>query len=273
MERPIFDESTYLDSPAQSESRVYVYCAVACVVTWLLATPLALEWMRHEPQSALAVACAGFSAFGPLIAVLVTATRRERREAFGRWRTSLHWIALALAAPLAIHLIATALFAALGGQPTRWLHPPVGAEALAALVVFPLGEEFGWRGFAYPKMAARFGLVRGSLLLGLVWGVWHLAYGVTPEKGAFDIVEFGVGMLELPLYSLLIAWVMERSHRSMAVALAFHAGGHLDHIERDPSTGLLLHGCHLAVLVVLAALAARSLGRRDPHDRRQPSRF
>lgn len=265
MERQTSVESTYLDGSAPSESRVYLYCAIACVVTWLLAAPLALEWMRHEPQSALAVACAGFSAFGPLVAVLLVATRRERREIFGRFRAAPHWIALALIAPLAIHLLATALFVGIGGQPARWFHPPLKAEALAALVVFPLGEEFGWRGFAYPKMAERFGIVRGSLILGLVWGVWHLAYGITPEKGAFDIVEFGIGMLELPLYSVLIAWVMERSDRSMAVALAFHAGGHLDHLERDPTTVWMLHGCHLAVLVVLATLAARSLHRHDPH--------
>jgi membrane protease YdiL (CAAX protease family) len=241
--------------------RVYLYCALACAATWLLAAPLALEWSDRRPQSVFAVSCAGLSAFGPLFALLAVATRAERREAFGRWRTAPAWIVLALCAPVAIHLAATALFVAFGGQPARWFHPPANAEALAALVVFPIGEEFGWRGFAYPKLADHFGIVRGSLILGLVWGAWHLVYGVTPDEGAFDVSEFVLGLLELPLYSLLIAWIMERSQRSMAVALAFHAGGHLDHIERDPTTTLMLHSCHLAVLVVLAALAARSLAR------------
>jgi membrane protease YdiL (CAAX protease family) len=239
--------------------RIYLFCALACATTWLLAAPLAFEWSRHQAQSAFAVACAGFSAFGPLFATLAVATRAERRDVFGRLRASPRWVALALAGPVAVHLTATALFSLVGGQPARWLHPPANPEALAALVVFPLGEEFGWRGFAYPKLAGRFGVVKGSLILGVVWGVWHLAYGVTPEKGAFDVQEFALGVLELPLYSVLIAWVLERSNRSMGVALAFHAGAHLDHIERDPTTGLMLHGCHLTVLLVLAGLAARSL--------------
>jgi membrane protease YdiL (CAAX protease family) len=235
------------------------FFALACLWTWLLAVPAATAWLRREAPGGFAVACAGLSAFGPLLALLVCATRAERRAAFGRWRTPAAWVALSLLAPLAVHLLATLLYALLGGQPQSWFHPPAHPEALAALIVFPLGEEFGWRGFAYPKLAQRFGLVRGSLLLGTIWGLWHLAYGVTPEKAGFDLVEFCLGMLELPLYSLLITWVMERANRSMAVALAFHAGGHLDHIERAANAALLLHGCHLAVLATLALLAARDL--------------
>ena len=68
-----------------------------------------------------------------------------------------------------------------------------------------------------------------------------------------------VRRLELPLYSLLIAWVFERSNRSMAVAIAFHAGAHLDHIERAPRSDLRLHALHLVVLAVIAVFAARSL--------------
>jgi membrane protease YdiL (CAAX protease family) len=75
----------------------------------------------------------------------------------------------------------------------------------------------------------------------LLWGFWHLGYSVNAEKAVIDYFEFGLGMIELPLYSLLIAWVMERSNRSLAVALLFHAGGHLDHIERDPGATPLLH--------------------------------
>jgi membrane protease YdiL (CAAX protease family) len=263
MARQSFTDSAPLGVAEQGMGKVYLFFALACAATWLLAAPLSLEWSRHQPQSAFAVACAGFSAFGPLFAVLAVASRSERRDVFGRFRAAPAWVALALVSPLAIHVAATALFVLLGGTASRWFHPPPNAEALAALVVFPLGEELGWRGFAYPKMAQRFGIVKGSLILGAIWGVWHLGYGITPEKGAFDVQTFALTVLELPLCSVLIAWVMERANRGMAVAIAFHAGAHLDNLERDPSTALALHGCHLVVLAVLAALAARSLGRME----------
>jgi membrane protease YdiL (CAAX protease family) len=194
-----------------------------------------------------------------LLAVLAVAGPRHQLGAvFGRWRTNPMWLALALVAPPAVHIAARALDVALGGHLVGWFAPPVTSEQLAALVVFPLGEEFGWRGFAYPRLVERLGVVRGALLLGVVWGLWHLVYGVTPEAGAFDALEFGVGMIELPLYSVLIAWVFERSNRSMGVALAFHVGAHLDHIERAPGTDLRLHALHVVVLAAVALVAGRS---------------
>jgi uncharacterized protein len=243
---------------------VVAFFALACAWTWLLAMPAALAWMRHEAPPPLAISCAGLSALGPLVAALVVAGRQKRLgDVFGRWRSGPGWVALALLAPAGVHLLATALFAALGGQPTAWFHPPSTPEAMAALVVFPLGEEFGWRGFAHARMAKRLGLVRGSLVLGAVWGLWHLAYSITPEAAGFDLFGFALGMVELPLYALPIAWVFERSNRSMLVAIAFHAGAHLDHIERAPRTELGLHALHIAVLAVVALLAARSLARKS----------
>ena len=96
----------------------------------------------------------------------------------------------------------------------------------------------------------------------VVWGLWHLMYTITPTAGGFDPIELGLIMTELPLYALLIAWVFERANRSMAVALAFHAGAHLDHIERAPRTDFRLHLIHLAVLAAVAGVTAWSLSRR-----------
>lgn len=247
-------------SPARSDGTL-VFVVLACVFTWGCAAPLSLAWLRQTTPPAHAIPLAGLAAFGPLLAALVVAGRqRTLREVFGRWRTSPRWIALALFAPAMIHLTATALFVAIGGEPVQWFHPPSAPERVAALIVFPLGEELGWRGFAHPRFVERFGLVKGSIALGAIWGLWHLAYSVLPT-GGFDGIGFAMGLAELPLYSLLIAWIFERAGRSMAVAIAFHAGGHLDHIELASRADMRLHALHLLVLAVVAAIAARSLTR------------
>lgn len=52
--------------------------------------------------------------------------------------------------------------------------------ALALLVNFPFafifffGEEYGWRFYLQPSFQKRFGMVWGTLLVGLCWGFWHL---------------------------------------------------------------------------------------------------
>lgn len=256
-------KATSTADPTSGTDGIYLFFVLACTITWTMASGAALAWMRHQSPAPLAVAGAGLSAFGPLLAALVVAGRqRQLRQVFGRWRTSPAWVLLALLAAPLVHLVATALFVAIGGHPDSWFHPPNSPEAVAALVVFPLGEEFGWRGFAHPRMVQRHGVVRGAFLVGIVWGLWHLMYTITPMAGGFDPIELGMIMTELPLYALLIAWVFERADRSMAVAIAFHAGAHLDHIERAPRTDLRLHLLHLAVLAAVAGAAAWSLARR-----------
>jgi hypothetical protein len=88
-----------------------------------------------------------------------------------------------------------------------------------------------------------------------------VALHVTPGTGAFDPFVFGMMLAELPLYTLVITWIFEQANRSMAVALAFHAGGHLDRIENELHVDVRIHAMHLAVLAVLAAIAARSLAK------------
>jgi membrane protease YdiL (CAAX protease family) len=247
--------------PTTSSGRdTALFFLLACTITWVLAVPAAHAWLHHEVPSPGAVACAGLSAFGPLLAAfLVARRRRQLGPVFGRWRTSPLWVLVAFLTPLALHAVATGLFVAIGGHPDRWIHPPGTPEAIAALVVFPLGEEFGWRGFAHPRMVERFGLVRGSLVVGAAWGLWHLFYSITPERAGFDGFAFATTMLELPLYAVVLGALFERANRSMAVALAFHAAAHVDHIERAARSDLRLHALHIGVVAVAAVVvAARS---------------
>ena len=46
-----------------------------------------------------------------------------------------------------------------------------------------LGEELGWRGFLLPRLAARQGPLRASLVVGLLWGLWHLPAFWLPGTG------------------------------------------------------------------------------------------
>lgn len=255
---------------ARPHRHLAVFFALSCALTWALAAPLALAWLRRVEPPGYAIGLAGLSALGPTLAAVLLARREGRlRELFRRWRAHPGWVLLALLTPMALHMIANLLELALGGRPSQWVYLPVTAEHVAALVMFSVGEEIGWRGYAHPRVTARLGMVGGSIVLGVVWAVWHLLYCVTPT-GSFDVMGFGLGGLELSLYAILFAWIVERAGRSLTVAIALHAGGHLDNLHRAPESDARVRVLYLIVVVIAALIAARSLRRMTASNRVAP---
>ena len=55
----------------------------------------------------------------------------------------------------------------------------------------PLGEEFGWRGYALPRMLRLMSPLSSALLLGLIWALWHLPAWWIPG-GEFRTMNFWV---------------------------------------------------------------------------------
>jgi len=75
------------------------------------------------------------------------------------------WMGYAAAAP------ASAPVSRVAGHPTKLLLNMLLYLAISLPLAF--GEEFGWRGYAQGKLTRSFGLAKGLLLLGLLWGFWH----------------------------------------------------------------------------------------------------
>lgn len=245
------------------------YYLLACAFTWTLALPATLAFARRDAPSSLEVACAGLSAFGPLVAATLLSLRDGSTKAvFARFRTSpawLTWALLALMTPLALRLLAAVLSDVLGFQLSRLWYPPEVPTRVAALFVFPLAEEFGWRGFAYPRLREHFGLVKGSLILGLMWSLWHLGYMVDPATGEVDWIRQLESVISLPLYSVIMTWFFERSRGSIAVAIGFHAAAHLNHVELAPLSEVGFRLMHLGVVALAAGFVALKL--RNPASR------
>lgn len=235
------------------------FAVLACGTTWLLSLPLVSSWIRGVPPPPFMLALAGLGAFGPTFAAFVVAKRQRRlREVFGRFQSPPLWIVAALLAPLCLHLVARLGEHALGGNITRWFWLPQTPAQITALVFFSVGEEFGWRGFAHPRLFERYGAIRGPLLTGLIWGVWHLFYAVNPQ-GSVDLPAFAAMLVELLLWSPIIAWFFERTQRSISVAIGIHAGAHLDNASQIPADHWRMRVLVLLVVAVAALLATRSL--------------
>lgn len=58
----------------------------------------------------------------------------------------------------------------------------------------PLGEELGWRGFALPRLLERHSPLHASLILGVIWGIWHIP--------SFALSGLGQSALSLPIFMI-----------------------------------------------------------------------
>lgn len=116
--------------------------------------------------------------------IFLLAEGKERRAAFGlSWCASRRSL-LMLLLFVAIYIARSFLSVALGGQLGEYLpYWQTSAPYILMAVLIPnfflsfaafFGEEYGWRYYLQPLLQKRFGLIRGTVLLGVVWGLWHL---------------------------------------------------------------------------------------------------
>jgi uncharacterized protein len=85
-----------------------------------------------------------------------------------------------------------------------------------------LGEEPGWRGFALPRLQARYGALVGSLILGVLWSLWHLPLLLTPG-GATWTGNLGLFVLLGLALAILHSWVYNGTRASLLAVMLLHA--------------------------------------------------
>jgi membrane protease YdiL (CAAX protease family) len=180
-----------------------------------------------------ATALALIGGFGPSLAAMAVVSHHGGwgglRSWLGRclqWRVGWRWIALALFFPAACMALAGWAYVALGG--TLPESPALGHLALAAanfILVFlvggPVGEEFGWRGYALPVMQRRWGWRVSSLVLGGLWALWHLPLFYSADT-AQSHLPMGWYALSIIASSVLFAWLYNRTEGSVLPVLILH---------------------------------------------------
>ncbi len=208
---------------------------------WTWAFYGALIWSGHSAYEMpwMLLLIAGGMAPSLVGVVLIFLGDPADRRAFWRRALSLRsisagWCAfIALIFPL-IYAAGVAVDLALGGAwpgLDQW-RALMASPALWPLVTFisflsgPWSEEFGWRGYLLDPLIARFGEVRGSILLGLIWGFWHLPLYAMPAtwhgQMGFRMEGFWAFMLLHVGLSLLMARVHLSTAGSIPAAMFIH---------------------------------------------------
>jgi membrane protease YdiL (CAAX protease family) len=136
---------------------------------------------------------------------------------------------------------------------------PIG---LAFGVIAGFFEEFGWTGFAYPRLRDKLGPLQGALVLGVLWGVWHLPVvdslgAASPHRTSLPLF-FLAFVLVLTALRCLIAWIYGRTG-SLLMAQGMHASSTgflvvLGAAHVTPAQEALWYALYGGLLAVVAAI-------------------
>lgn len=219
---------------------------------------------------------------GPVLAGLLTTAFTDRRKGLRslrsrllRWRVGGRWYAIALLTPpltvlaalLPLSLVSADFLPAILTSDDRSALLIIGITTGLAAGIF---EEIGWTGFAAPKLAFRRNAVMSGLLLGGVWGLWHVVpwtvQNGTPT-GDLNLQTFLPNVVfflaVLPVFRVLMIMVYARTE-SGPVAMLMHAAlsATAPWILAPQVTGWALAGAYISIAallwVIVAAVAART---------------
>ena len=175
---------------------------------------------------------------GPAIAAFIMTATTEGRAGIRRllrrivlWRVGLRWYLFAFIGVPLVMTLGTILVPG-GLASLQFLGPgyvltyPVTFIAVL-LIGGPLGEEIGWRGFALPRMQPLQGPLVGSIILGLLWGLWHLPEFMVPTWAASSGGSSPLAIMKFCIFAIasaiIFTWVFNNTKGSVLMAVLVHA--------------------------------------------------
>ncbi|WP_193363606.1 type II CAAX endopeptidase family protein [Haloferax sulfurifontis] len=258
------------------------------VVTFFLLT-YAISWIAwlgpvlelSEPIGTLGFVVGGYGPF--LAALVVTWLGSDSVRAWAHqivdWRVAPRWYIAALTIPLLVIALTSVGLTAVGRSVDPGVLPGRFSLVLVSFLTIALigggNEEPGWRGLALPKLQEQYAPVPATVILGVVWALWHLpllATGTTEFHGLASFVELApttaVRILNIVGVAFILTWIYNETG-SVLLAILAHTGFNtanstlvplpLDVISAGDSTTILVVTT-VAIWVVVAVLLVATGG-------------
>lgn len=218
------------------------FFALAFVLSWAAWTPYVLSrngtgiWDFTFPDIGGTTQLLGVlpgAYLGPIASALLVTGLTEGRPGLrtwvrrmAKWNVNWRWYVIVIVSvPAALVLASTVLGARGPALPSAMILTAYLPGLVFQVITTGLAEEPGWREFAMPRLQRRHGPVRATLIVGPLWGLWHMPLYVT-DWGGDDLtwnipVEFVATTIA---FSFVMTWVFNRTGESLPMVMLLHCG-------------------------------------------------
>lgn len=189
--------------------------------------PVLLFCIANVITSIFMVSCFSFSdipqwspALYAIIIVIVTKGKIGFLELFKRLsfkRKFVKWNIVAFLLPISICWLSYITFSYIEYGQIAPNHSYQEYFLILLLVVLgSIGEEIGWRGFLLPQLLKTHSLFVSTVIIGLVWGVWHLNI----QSG---FLVFIIYLALVLIFSFIASWLYEKTKGNILSCIILHS--------------------------------------------------
>jgi len=225
------EDRSLLEIKDIGNKNLVLFFLITYLFSWLLWLPSLLSSVLFSTQVVLYEILKIIGPFGPFVAAFVLTLVNEGKEGLKQlWKRGWHCENKPFLV-ISIFFIPVLYFSSLllvilieGIIPVYWPNPIeiITQFVLVFFLAGPFQEEFGWRGYALDRLQLRFNALTSSIILGMIWGIWHLPsffiIGTNQENQPFYPFFFSIIIL-----SVLFTWIYNNSNRSILATMIFHA--------------------------------------------------
>lgn len=246
----------------------WLFFAVTFAITWgfwLAAIALEVRFDSAVGLVLLLIGLVGPGASGIGFVYLVY-DDRGRADFWNRLeqvrRIGVRWFLVILLLPLAVTITAAVVSMLSGGSGATWgegvqefsVNPLAILPALFFATLPPLLEELGWRGYALDRLQMNWSALSASVLLGVVWAVWHLPLffiegSFQREEVGFATLGFWLFMIGIVALSVVFTWVYNHTSRSILGIIFLH--GWINFVSETIEVGDVFYYSQWVLLAVI----------------------
>ena len=208
----------------------FLFVLLTYILTWSVEIPMALTkhgYIAIHISKGLQTICT----LSPgIVAIILTAIYfgktglKSLFKAIVKWRVKFKWYFIIIIMGVALCGLSLLIFNWIAGQSIKPDEPY--NFVFYFILILPLSalwEEMGWRGFLLPILQERYTSLKSSLIIGFIWGLWHLPiYLALNPYGDKTIIFFFIMFIGCFALSIIATWLFSSTKGSLFICILFH---------------------------------------------------